>query len=148
MTPKPHKEGPLGGPTMPGGMGGSQHPPSHPPTPINSASSPGAVSMNSQQDEFETVNSPGWPRSPSTQTVGLLAGGLGHWHRWEDLEEENKEKNRTSQTSLGRTKGEEVLFIQGELGRARNRGSQTSGRKRSWDEERTLVLYGKKGKNI
>lgn len=64
------------------------------------------------------------------------------------MEEENKEKNRTSQTSLGRTKGEEVLFIQGELGRARNRGSQTSGRKRSWDEERTLVLYGKKGKNI
>lgn len=26
--------------------------------------------MNSQQDEFETVNSPGWPRSPSTQTPG------------------------------------------------------------------------------
>ncbi|KAK8388046.1 hypothetical protein O3P69_020134 [Scylla paramamosain] len=69
VTPKPHKEGPLGGPTMPSGMGSGQHPPSHPPTPINSASSPGAVSMNSQQDEFETVNSPGWPRSPSTQTV-------------------------------------------------------------------------------
>ncbi|XP_071543955.1 trithorax group protein osa-like isoform X11 [Panulirus ornatus] len=68
-TPKPHKDGPMGGAGMPGGMPGGQHPPSHPPTPINSAPSPGAASMNSQQDEFETVNSPGWPRSPSTQTV-------------------------------------------------------------------------------
>lgn len=70
-TPKPHKDGPLGGPGMPGGMPGSgQHPPSHPPTPINSAPSPGAASMTSQQDEFENMNSPGWPRSPSTQTPG------------------------------------------------------------------------------
>ncbi|XP_069990045.1 trithorax group protein osa isoform X1 [Penaeus vannamei] len=69
-TPKPHKDGPMGGPGgMPGGMTGGQHPPSHPPTPINSAPSPGAASMTSQQDEFENLNSPGWPRSPSTQTV-------------------------------------------------------------------------------
>ncbi|XP_069169123.1 trithorax group protein osa isoform X7 [Procambarus clarkii] len=68
-TPKPHKDGPMGGSGMPGGMPGGQHPSSHPPTPINSAPSPGAASMNSQPDDFETVNSPGWPRSPNTQTV-------------------------------------------------------------------------------
>lgn len=55
--------GALGGALLPG-----QHP-SHPGTVHNSAPSPGAVSMTSQQDDLESINSPGWPRSPNTQTV-------------------------------------------------------------------------------
>ena len=61
-----------------GGMGGSMPPvnSSHPmnssphPGPHsahNSASSPGATSLSSDQPEFDNMNSPGWPRSPSTQ---------------------------------------------------------------------------------
>ena len=40
----------------------------HPPTPVNSAPSP-AASMTSQQDDFDNMNSPGWPRSPSGPPV-------------------------------------------------------------------------------
>ncbi|CAL4091575.1 unnamed protein product, partial [Meganyctiphanes norvegica] len=65
--PKSHKDGgPMGG-GLPGGMPG-QHP-SLQGTVHNSAPSPGAASMTSQQDDLESINSPGWPRSPNTQTV-------------------------------------------------------------------------------
>lgn len=48
-TPKPNNK-----PTM-----------SHPPTP-NTLPSPGAASMSSFHDEFESVSSPSWPRTPAS----------------------------------------------------------------------------------
>jgi AT-rich interactive domain-containing protein 1 len=38
---------------------------SHPPTP-NTLGSPGAASMSSFHDEFESVSSPSWPRTPAS----------------------------------------------------------------------------------
>lgn len=38
---------------------------SHPPTP-NTLPSPGAASMSSFHDEFESVSSPSWPRTPAS----------------------------------------------------------------------------------
>ncbi|KAL7642723.1 UNVERIFIED_CONTAM: hypothetical protein RMT77_007288 [Armadillidium vulgare] len=73
-TPKPHKENAVGNLTIPRSssdvsVSAGPHPPPHTPTPLNSAPSPGTASMTSQQDEFENVNSPGWPRSPTGTPV-------------------------------------------------------------------------------
>lgn len=56
----------LGGPDK----GGSKQPPmsSHPPTP-NTLPSPGGASMSSFHDEFESVSSPSWPRTPASPVV-------------------------------------------------------------------------------
>ncbi|XP_054717325.1 trithorax group protein osa-like [Uloborus diversus] len=51
-TPKPNNK-----PTM-----------SHPPTP-NTLPSPGAASMSSFHDEFESVSSPSWPRTPASPVI-------------------------------------------------------------------------------
>lgn len=54
----------------PGDKGGSskQPPMSHPPTP-NTLPSPGGASMSSFHDEFESVSSPSWPRTPASPVV-------------------------------------------------------------------------------
>ncbi|GIY39058.1 trithorax group protein osa [Caerostris darwini] len=41
---------------------------SHPPTP-NTLPSPGAASMSSFHDEFESVSSPSWPRTPASPVI-------------------------------------------------------------------------------
>ena len=65
VTPKLHKDGSISlGLSSGGGLvggAGNQHYSS-----VNSAPSPGSASMTSQQDELENLNSPGWPRSPTT----------------------------------------------------------------------------------
>uniref|UniRef100_L7MBH5 Uncharacterized protein n=1 Tax=Rhipicephalus pulchellus TaxID=72859 RepID=L7MBH5_RHIPC len=55
----------------PGDKGGSskQPPMSHPPTP-NTLPSPGGASMSSFHDEFESVSSPSWPRTPASPVSG------------------------------------------------------------------------------
>ncbi|KAL1436567.1 hypothetical protein MTO96_049470 [Rhipicephalus appendiculatus] len=45
-----------------------QPPMSHPPTP-NTLPSPGGASMSSFHDEFESVSSPSWPRTPASPVV-------------------------------------------------------------------------------
>lgn len=51
-----------------GGSGSKQPPMSHPPTP-NTLPSPGGASMSSFHDEFESVSSPSWPRTPASPVV-------------------------------------------------------------------------------
>lgn len=46
----------------------SKPPMSHPPTP-NTLPSPGAASMSSFHDEFESVSSPSWPRTPASPVI-------------------------------------------------------------------------------
>ena len=43
---------------------------SHPPTP-NTLGSPGAASLSSFHDEFESVSSPSWPRTPASPVSGV-----------------------------------------------------------------------------
>ncbi|KAL3212365.1 hypothetical protein MRX96_035990 [Rhipicephalus microplus] len=50
------------------GSSSKQPPMSHPPTP-NTLPSPGGASMSSFHDEFESVSSPSWPRTPASPVV-------------------------------------------------------------------------------
>ncbi|GAB6031017.1 hypothetical protein CHUAL_007836 [Chamberlinius hualienensis] len=52
-TPRPKKDIPM----------------SHPPTPASALPSPGAASMSSYHDDFESVSSPSWPRTPASPVV-------------------------------------------------------------------------------
>lgn len=44
-------------------------PVSHPPTPASALPSPGAASMSSYHDDFESVSSPSWPRTPASPVI-------------------------------------------------------------------------------
>jgi hypothetical protein len=50
----------------PSGERGPYGPGGHPPTPQRNVASPGGGSMNSMHEDFGEVNSPSWPRTPSS----------------------------------------------------------------------------------